>query len=72
MKLTEQQIKWLTKLVNHQKKGYWLSTYTNEEAKIRLILKNGEYNVVGQTFLQCIVTYYTEHIFECGTLNNPL
>ena len=70
--LSPKQKAWLKKLVNHEKKGYWLSPTAQEENKIRIVLINQCYNAEEQTFLREIADYYKNHIWECGTLNNPL
>jgi len=70
--LSPKQKAWLEKLVNHPYKAYWLSPSKQEETKIRLVIYSGCYTTDEQTFLRQIVDYYIDHIWECGTLNNPL
>lgn len=72
MILTATQKAWLTKLVNHEHKGYWLSLMHGEDKKVMNILKAGSYTDIEQTFLQDIVEYYKQHIDKLGTLNNPM
>lgn len=68
--LTPKQRKWLTKISAHPDRKRWLYDYELET--ILSVLNENEYTPLERTTLQEIVSYYSMHIGELGTLDNPV
>jgi len=68
MKLTDSQVSWLTRLINHKKGEHYITS--TERSIVEHILKRGTYDTDDQILLQSIVDYYISNKYWYGYITN--